>query len=482
MSAEIRLAGLVLALLAGLPVGAAAQSNIVIVNTNAAGVGFNDTTPATPVAGNPGTTLGAQRLFVFQKAAEQWGRLLNSAVDIRVQAQMAAQTCGAGGTVLGSAGPIALASNFPGAPRIDTAYHIAHANALAGQDLAPGQNDINTTFNVSLDSGCSPNITGWWYGTDPTVPVPAGRLALLPVVFHELGHGLGFSAQTNLANGSYFSSSPPVWTSHLYDLETAKHWRSMSNAERVASAVNDPDLVWSGDETNRHTSRFLSGEPAVIVTAPGNLAGAYGPVQTASFGPPLPAQGLSGTLAAAEPALACAPLTNPPAVAGRVALVDRGTCTFVEKVAFAQQAGAIAVLVANNEPSGLPGMGGASGDIVIPSLGISQALGASLRTALPAPGVELTLGIPPGAPLAGTRQGCMRMFAPNPVQQGSSVSHFTSDAFPNLLMEPALTGSIFDRVDLTLELFRDIGWSTNRDEILLYGSFDPAPCAISPLP
>jgi hypothetical protein len=50
------------------------------------------------------------------------------------------------------------------------------------------------------------------------------------------------------------------------------------------------------------------------------------------------------------------------------------------------------------------------------------------------------------------------MNAPNPVQPGSSVSHFTPDAFPNLLMEPALNGSIFDEVDLTASLFRDIGW------------------------
>jgi hypothetical protein len=471
--------GLALAAAAG---PARADATIVIVNTNAAGVGFNDTTPATPVGGNPGTTLGQQRLNVFLQAAQQWGRLLNSPVEIRVQASMAPQTCGAGGTVLGSAGPISLAADFPNAPRPNTAYHIAHANALAGVDLAPAGNDINTTFNVSLDSGCSPNTAGWWYGTDPTVPVPADRLALLPVVFHELGHGLGFSSQTNPGTGAFFSSSPPVWTNYLYDLETQKHWRAMTAAERVASAVNDPDLVWSGLETNRYTSRFLAGAPQVIVNAPAPIAGSYGPVQTASFGPTLPLGGLGGDLAAAEPALACDPISNPAAIAGRIALVDRGTCNFTVKVANAQQAGAIAVLVANNEPAGLPGMGGADPTVTIPSLGITQALGATLRGNLPAPGVNLTLGAPPGAPLAGTQAGCMRMFAPNPVQQGSSVSHFSADAFPNLLMEPALTGSIFDRVDLTVELFTDIGWSTNRDEVLYYGSFDPPPCAVAPLP
>lgn len=76
----------------------------------------------------------------------------------------------------------------------------------------------------------------------------------------------------------------------------------------------------------------------------------------------------------------------------------------------------------------------------------------------------------------------MRMFAPNPIQQGSSVSHVTSDATPNLLMEPALSRSIFDRVDLTIELFRDIGWVTNRDELRFFVGFDLPECEVQPIP
>jgi len=32
------------------------------------------------------------------------------------------------------------------------------------------------------------------------------------------------------------------------------------------------------------------------------------------------------------------------------------------------------------------------------------------------------------------------------------------DTFPNLLMEPSLNTSLFSDVDLTVPLFRDIGW------------------------
>lgn len=460
----------------------ASAADFVIVNTNAAGVGFNDPSPANPAAGGDTSgTLGQQRLAVFIKAAEQWGALLDSNVPIRVQAQMINQTCGAGGTVLGSAGPNSLVANFTNAPRPNTAYHIAHANALAGTDLEPAGNDLTTNFNLALDSGCSPGNVGWWYGTDPSEPVPDNRIPLLPVVFHEIGHGIGFSAQTNLSTGGYFSSNPPVWTNYLYDLETSMHWRSMNNAQRVASAVNDPDLVWTGEETNRYISRFLTSAPAVIVSAPAAIAGVYSDVQTASFGPQVPAAGVSGNVAVASPLEACSALTNAAAISGNIALVDRGTCNFSDKVAFAQAAGAIGVLVANNT-TGLPGMGGTNSSITIPSLGITQALGNSLKANLPAPGVTLSMAPNPGGGLSGTRNGCMRMFAPNPVQSGSSVSHFTSDAFPNLLMEPALNRTIFDRVDLTIELFRDIGWVTQRDEMLFFSDFDPRSCDPLPLP
>ena len=55
-----------------------AAATITIVNGNAPGVGFNDPTPAVPVGGNPGVTLGQQRLNAFAYAASLWGAELTS--------------------------------------------------------------------------------------------------------------------------------------------------------------------------------------------------------------------------------------------------------------------------------------------------------------------------------------------------------------------------------------------------------------------
>src|SRR5262245_23766466 len=125
-------------------------ATIVIQNGNAANVGFNDPTPVAPVGGNPGTTLGQQRLNAFQAAANVWGAQLNSTVTIVVLATMEPLTCTATQAVLGSAGPTAASANFTGAPLLNTWYHAALANALNGIDRTPTTAEIRARFNSNL--------------------------------------------------------------------------------------------------------------------------------------------------------------------------------------------------------------------------------------------------------------------------------------------------------------------------------------------
>src|SRR5262249_62418596 len=60
--------------------------------------------------------------------------------------------------------------------------------------------------------------------------------------------------------------------------------------------------------------------------------------------------------------------------------------------------------------------------------------------------------------------GRMLLYTPNPFQGGSSVSHWDTSALPNLLMEPAINPDLNSspdakqKVDLTYQLFEDIGW------------------------
>src|SRR6185436_14591005 len=104
-------------------------ATIVIQNGDAAGVGFNDPTPVSPVGGNPGTTLGQQRLNAFQFAANIWGAMLNSTSTITVRATWEALPCDATTATLGSAGAASIWRDFSGATFPGTWYGAALANS-----------------------------------------------------------------------------------------------------------------------------------------------------------------------------------------------------------------------------------------------------------------------------------------------------------------------------------------------------------------
>lgn len=488
MSADLAKALICASILACLASGAqpAHAATFVINNQNGANVGFNDPGAPNPAAGcNAGETIGQCRLRVFTQAAIQWGALLQSNVAITINGSMTALSCPGTTAVLGQAGPNSWHANFTNAPRPGTAYVQALANSLAGSDLS-ATNDMLINFNVSIDAGCLNGVSGWWYGTDPSVPPPADRTPLLPVVFHEIGHGLGFTsgyAQSGAAATSGAPGSIPVWGHFLVDAATQVVWKDMTNGQRAASAINDPNLVWGGSLTNQWAPSILGNPAALIINSPAPIAGAYD-AQTAEFGASVATNPVTGDVVLVNDGVAAAgggtindacetPFVNAAAVVGRIALVDRGFCNFTVKVKNAELAGAIGVIVANNA-AGLPPMGGADPTITIPSLGVTQALGNSIKANL-GTGVNASLALDPTR-LAGTTAGCVRMYGPNPYEGGSSVSHFSTAAFPNLLMEPSLNRTIFDRVDLTLPLFRDIGWQTGFQDILFVSSFDANPC------
>jgi hypothetical protein len=78
----------------------------------------------------------------------------------------------------------------------------------------------------------------------------------------------------------------------------------------------------------------------------------------------------------------CTAISNAAAVAGKIAVVDRGTCLFVVKVKNAQDAGAVGVIVVNNVSPGTITMSGDDASITIPVASITQADGAAIKEAL----------------------------------------------------------------------------------------------------
>lgn len=241
---------------------AASAATITIVNLDGANEGFNDPTPATPVGGNSGTTIGQQRLNVFSRAAEIWGARLVSNVPILVEARFDPLSCSESSGVLGSAGPNTVHINFAGAPVANTWYTAAQANALAGVDLAPANYDISATFNSELGKpGCLSTLN-WYYGLDGNAP--ANRIDLLDTVLHEIAHGLGFLSLVNLSTGAKFSAlqvppSDDAYIRHLENHTTGKTYPNMTNAERLAASTSTGNLHWVGPNVLANIGILTSG-------------------------------------------------------------------------------------------------------------------------------------------------------------------------------------------------------------------------------
>ncbi|ACG74521.1 protease-associated PA domain protein [Anaeromyxobacter sp. K] len=470
---------LLLALLAvALPGAALPAAQITIVNVNAPGVGFNDPTPAAPVGGNPGTTVGQQRLIAFQRAAEIWASSLDSAVEVRIQASFVPLACTASAATLGSAGAIQVFRDFPGAAFENTWYHVALANKLAFTDLAPGDpnssaDDLRARFNSEIGKvGCLTG-TSWYYGLDNGHT--ASQINLVTVLLHEFAHGLGFSSFANVSTGAYLVGFGDVYSKFYFDDTAGKFRDQMTDAERQASAVNPRAVVWNGPSVTFAAPAVLTpGTPLLHVNAP---APADYQVGAASFGPAIGSPGITGDVALATDASnptgpsstdACTVIDAAAGVAGKIALVDRGACGFAVKVKNAQDAGAIAVIVADNVAGGPPaGLGGADPSIVIPSVRVTLADGNALRAALAQGAVNVTLGLDLAVMAGADRDGQVLLYTPNPVQPGSSVSHWDTSTSPNQLMEPAINADLPHSVDLpqdlTRPLLRDVGWYPDGD-------------------
>jgi hypothetical protein len=457
---------------------AEAAATIQILNLDGAGEGFNDPTPAAPVGGNAGTTLGEQRLIAFQHAADIWGATLTSSQTIIIRASFDPLTCTATTAVLGSAGAYNIWYDFPNAAKAGTWYPQALANKLAGEDLSGGDpdgQDIQARFNsrLGLFADCLPG-SPFYLGLDNN----HGPLVdLVTVLLHEFGHGLGFQTFTSGSTGAPFFGVPSIWDHYMLDNTTSKLWIDMNDAERAASALKARSLVWTGTNVTASVPNVLSvGVPRLTISGPaaGATAGDH-LVGAASFGPPLGAVSVTGQLMpvvdqANGTGLACNPLSanNALAVRGRIALVDRGTCTFAVKTKNAQNAGAIGVVVADNAAGSPPaGMSGTDATITIPSVRITQADGIALKAQLArrsrtTSGVIADLGVNLGQYAGADANGRALLFTPNPYQSGSSVSHWDTVAFPNLLMEPSINADLLHSVivpyDLTFDLLQDIGW------------------------
>lgn len=141
---------------------------------------------------------------------------------------------------------------------------------------------------------------------------------------------------------------------------------------------------------------------SLTVNSPSTIADSY-PTRVNNFNPgyvPLPTEpnGITSDLVlyndgSSNPSLACAPATNAAAIAGKICIVRRGDCLFVQKVKNAQNAGAVAVIVVNNVEGNIV-MGGGDSTITIPAISVTQEIGEAIIAQMALGTVNATLQDP----------------------------------------------------------------------------------------
>ena len=223
--------------------------------------------------------------------------------------------------------------------------------------------DVNA--NNAADSGGTPVTTGEFLtawksgegpGTDNNKAVAVQNLFYLNNVMHDTLRDHGF----RVADGN-FEGNDPV------------------NAEaQDGSGTDNANFSTPPDGSSPRMQMYLWSNPTPTLAVVVNATQYFG--KNADFGPQLTTTGINGGLALPSTADGCSKLKS---MIGKVAVIDRGTCSFKTKVANAQAAGAIGVVIANNDGGTIFVMGDDTAvrtRITIPSVFVGQNDGLTLKS------------------------------------------------------------------------------------------------------
>ncbi|MFT3790041.1 MAG: hypothetical protein QM741_02990 [Rudaea sp.] len=170
---------------------------------------WSDTTAATSVGGNPGTTLGDQRKNALQYAVQQLAQQLQSPVPISVHACWAHLGGTATLATLAHASSTSLAyadTGFP-MPWLSKRYtwytstQIARmggttpCGALGGSCDGVDGDAVEITFNADIGSSSVLGGSPFYYGY--TADTSTNSSDFIAIAMHEITHGLGFLGLAN---------------------------------------------------------------------------------------------------------------------------------------------------------------------------------------------------------------------------------------------------------------------------------------------
>ncbi|MBU0940450.1 MAG: T9SS-dependent M36 family metallopeptidase [Bacteroidetes bacterium] len=269
-------------------------------------------------------------------------------------------------------------------------------NGVAGADytITRGNNvwAKDDFFGSNLDDGSSPD---------------GGQSLLFD--FPYGGTGVAASSYINAANTNLFYMNNimhDVWYQYGFteangNFQQNNYGRGGTASDYVNAEAQDGSLATEVSLNNANFSSPRDGSRGrmqmflwnrssqikpLIVNSPSSIAGSYVATQN-SFSPgrvdlPVTPQFLQSDLvlyldSSGGTSQACVLPSNPEAMNGKIVILRRGNCPFVDKVKAAQNAGAIAVIVVNSDQTNIT-MSGADATIVIPAISVTNTIGESL--------------------------------------------------------------------------------------------------------
>lgn len=144
--------------------------------------------------------------------------------------------------------------------------------------------------------------------------------------------------------------------------------------------------TWTNVILGVNGNSIFESNAKITVNSPVSISGNYSANLSTTFGGNLNTN-ITGNLVLVNDGVSptddgCSAITKATSINGKIAVIRRGNCPFVIKAKNAQNSGAIAVIIVNNEKGNAIGMSGDDATITIPTLMVSQSDGNKLINSL----------------------------------------------------------------------------------------------------
>ena len=268
------------------------------------------------------------------------------------------------------------------------------------------RNDFAGTSSTTPPNGTSPTGTGTFpnltfdFPYDGTSEIASDyinaantNLFYMNNIMHDLWYQYGFNeVNKNFQTNNYSRGGSQG---------DAVNAESQDGSQATSPNLNNANFSTPTDGASPRMQMYLwdVGPPFFLINSPADIAG--GKVsRDNSFNPghidiPQSPDGITADLVlyndgAGDTSDACEPAINGAALNGKIAVIRRSTCTFINKVLAAQTAGAIAVVVVNNV-IGTVGMAGADSGVAIPAISVTKEVGDEIIAKMATQTVNATL-------------------------------------------------------------------------------------------